>query len=66
MAKTTKQNLLAMAAQRIGREELAKRLSVPESLLTAWMSGHASMPDRKLLALAALIDELGDEQKKAG
>jgi transcriptional regulator with XRE-family HTH domain len=59
---TTKQNLLVMAARRIGREELARRLNVPDSLLAAWMSGHASMPDLKLLALAALIDELGDEK----
>ena len=57
---TTKQNLLRMAAQRLGPAELAKRLNVPESLLTAWMSGHASMPDRKLLILADLLDKLGD------
>ena len=58
---TTKQNLLAMAAERIGREELARRLNVPETLLAAWMGGHASMPDRKLLLLAQIIDELGDK-----
>ena len=60
MADTTKQNLLRMAAQRLGAEELARRLNIPESLLTAWMSGHASMPDRKLLVLADLLDQLGD------
>jgi hypothetical protein len=60
VADTTKQNLLRMAAQRLGPAELAKRLNVPESLLTAWMSGHASMPDRKLLVLADLLDKLGD------
>ena len=60
MAETTKQNLLRMAAVRIGREELAKRLKIPESLLEAWMGGHASMPDRKLLLLAELLDKLGD------
>jgi len=53
-----------MAAQRIGREELARRMNVPDTLLTAWMSGHASMPDRKLLLLASLIEELGDEPIK--
>src|SRR5882672_116382 len=57
---TTKQNLLRMAAQRLGSEELAKRLNMPKSLLTAWMSGHASMPYRKLLILADLLDKLGD------
>lgn len=60
MAETTKQNLLEMAAKRIGRAELAKRLNIPESLLEAWMGGHASMPDRKLLKLAELLDQLGD------
>ena len=60
MADTTKQNLLRMAAQRLGNEELAKRLNIPESLLVAWMGGHASMPDRKLLILADLLDKLGD------
>jgi len=50
-----------MAAERIGREELARRLNVPHTLLVAWMGGHASMPDRKLLLLAEIIDQLGDK-----
>jgi len=49
-----------MAAARIGRAELARRLKIPESLLEAWIGGHASMPDRKLLLLAELLDQLGD------
>ena len=61
MPDTTKQNLLAAAAERIGRADLAKRLSVPESLLEAWMHGQASMPDRKLLVLAELLETLGDK-----
>ena len=60
MPDTTKQNLLALAANRIGRTELAKRLDAPESLVDAWMGGKASMPDAKLLALADLLDQLGD------
>jgi DNA-binding transcriptional regulator YiaG len=57
---TTKQNLLALAAKRLGRPELARRLNTPESLLEAWMTGHASMPDRKLLLLADLLDKIGE------
>jgi hypothetical protein len=53
-----KQFLLSMAAQRLGRENLATRLDSSDSLLTAWMSGRASMPDSKFLTLAALVDEL--------
>ena len=49
-----------MAAKRLGRTELARRLNVPESLLEAWIAGLASMPDRKLLSLADLLDKLGD------
>jgi len=60
VAETTKQNLLRMAAERMGPPELAKRMNVPQSLLDAWMGGHASMPDRKLLLLAELLDQLGD------
>lgn len=60
VAETTKQNLLRMAASRMGNADLAERLKVPESLLQAWISGHASMPDRKLLLLAELLDALGD------
>jgi hypothetical protein len=60
VAETTKQNLLRMAAGRLGHAELATRLKIPESLLEAWIGGHASMPDRKLLLLAELLDQLGD------
>ena len=60
VADTTRQNLIASAARRLGREELAKRLNVPDHLLTAWMSGHATMPERKFLELADLLEQLGD------
>ena len=53
-----------MAEARLGRKELARRLGVLESLLEAWIGAKASMPDRKLLQLAALIDELGEEPPK--
>jgi hypothetical protein len=41
----------------VGHEELAVRLKVPTHLLEAWMSGHASMPDRKLSLLANILDQ---------
>ena len=62
MSEETKQNLLKSVALRVGTADLAKRLNVPESLLQAWMSGHASMPDRKFLLLAEVLEQLGDEQ----
>ena len=53
--------MLQAAAQRIGRDKLAERLNIPEHLLRDWMSGHATMPERKFLQLADLLDELGDD-----
>jgi hypothetical protein len=64
VAQSTKQRLLAMAAARVGRADLARRLSVQESLLEAWMQGVASMPDGKLAALAELIEQLGDSAEE--
>lgn len=61
MTETTRQRLLAMAAARIGKEALAEKLKTPVHLLEAWMNGFATMPDRKLVELARIIDELGDD-----
>ena len=61
---TVKQEVLRRAAARAGREELAKALRVPPALLDAWLSGHASMPDRKFLMLADLLDKLTDAKPK--
>ena len=63
MIDSAKQKLLRKVAERIGRRELAVRLQVPESLLEAWISGHASMPDRKFLALADFLDEISNPPK---
>ena len=60
MGETRKQRLLKSAADLIGRDALAARLKVAESLLEAWINGHATLPDRKLIALAEVLDELAD------
>jgi hypothetical protein len=52
MSDATKQRLLAGAADLLGREELAQCLEASADVLEAWISGHASMPDGKLLVLA--------------
>ena len=54
---TTKQELLRKAVRLIGRDELAQKLGVPTHLLDAWMNGQASMPDRKLVQLANVLDQ---------
>ena len=43
---------------------LAVRLNVPATLLDVWLRGLATMPDRKLLPLADLIDTLGDAKSE--
>ena len=55
---TTKQRLLCRAAESLGPVELAELLDVPAPLLEAWISGHASMPDSKLVLLAELLEEM--------
>lgn len=46
----------------MGKEELAIRLKVPESLLDAWMHGLATMPDRKLVLLAEVLDQFSQRK----
>jgi hypothetical protein len=61
-----KQRLLREAAQLVGREELAVRLKIAATELDAWMQGSISMPDRKLLALAGILDKLAAEKHPFG
>lgn len=66
MSLTAKQRLLHRAAELLGPQELAVRLKVPFTLLDAWMRGLATMPDRKLLALADLLEKLGTPPRSGG
>lgn len=59
MPDTTKQQLLRRAVEIAGLDEVAGALKAPPNLVEAWMNGHASMPDQKLLILADFIDRLG-------
>lgn len=63
MAESTKQRLLKEAAKLLGKDELAAQLRVPQQLLDAWMRGLSTMPDRKLLQLADLLDKFGRPEK---
>lgn len=60
MPETTRQRLLQRAAKLLGQSQLAERLNVTPQTLDIWMRGLARMPDRKLLELAAILDELSD------
>ncbi len=56
LERSKKQRLLKEAVDRFGQDRVATALRVPVHLLQAWLHGHASMPDRKLLQLADLLD----------
>lgn len=58
MIQTAKQRLLHQATDLVGVVELAELLNVSVPLLEAWMSGHASMPDRKLWLLTEILEEM--------
>jgi hypothetical protein len=62
-AQTVRQRLLKYAEDRIGRTELSLQLKVTESIVEAWLDGVATMPNRKLLILADLIDSLSQSEK---
>jgi hypothetical protein len=63
VAESTKQRLLKEAVKLLGKDELAAQLRVPQQLLDAWVRGLATMPDRKLLQLADLLDRFGRPEK---
>jgi hypothetical protein len=52
--------LLELAATRLGLAPLAKRLTVSDGLVAAWLSGHAPIPDGPMALLADVFAELGD------
>jgi hypothetical protein len=60
----TKRQLLERAAALLGRDELARRLNVPSTLLESWIRGDVSMGDGKLMDLARLLDNFA-RQKRA-
>jgi hypothetical protein len=59
----SRQELLREAARLVGNEALARHLNVPETLLDAWLRGLATMPDRKMLPLAEVLQRASDSKK---
>ena len=67
MPETTRQRLLQRAAKLLGGErQLCERLNVTPQTMDLWTRGLARMPDRKLLELAAILDELAGDPDKSG
>ena len=63
MAQSTAHALLHRASQLVGKDALATRLNVPMHLLDVWLRGHATVPERKLLALIDLLDAVRGLEK---
>ena len=59
-----KADILRRAEALLGRERLARSLGVPPSMLAGWMRGDVTMPDGKLLELAAALVELAKPQQR--
>lgn len=62
MIAAAKRELLERGAKLLGRDELARRLNMPPTLLEAWLCGTATMPDGKLMDLAQLFDKISREE----
>jgi hypothetical protein len=58
-----KQVLLKKAADLIGHAQLARQLNVSDSILKAWISGDATMPDAMLIALADALGKAAEAQQ---
>jgi hypothetical protein len=56
--RESRQALLQKAVSLVGRDALASGLKVPIPVLEAWLSGNGTMPDSKLNALIAVLDEI--------
>ena len=57
MADTSRREMLRRAVDLASLGEVSMALKIPPELVQAWMSGHASMPDRKLLLLADFLEK---------
>jgi transcriptional regulator with XRE-family HTH domain len=62
MSINIKKKRLQRAAGLVDRKELASRLGVSDLQLAAWLSGDLTMPDGKLLVLAAILDSKPRDQ----
>jgi hypothetical protein len=63
VAEETKVRLLREAVKLVGIDEVAQRLRTPANVVDLWTRGLATMPDRKVLLLADLLDRFGRPEK---
>jgi len=58
-----KQQVLGKAVALLGKEKVAATLRVSITLLDSWLRGDASVPDSKLLELAAELVKLAERDR---
>ena len=65
MPVATKQRLqlLQDAARLLGRDELAKRLNVPESQVADWLRGTGTISDSGLLKLSEILQRWAQDPR---
>ena len=52
---------LAKALKAIGPDKLSERLRAPSELIQTWINGFATMPERKVTVLMAILAEIDAE-----
>ena len=57
---------LELAENRLGRDELVRRLGAPDSTIKAWRFGHATMPEYKFLRLVDILTDLDPNWQELG
>jgi transcriptional regulator with XRE-family HTH domain len=63
IARFRKQQVLQQAVTLLGKEKVAASLKVSINLLESWIRGDGSVPDGKLLALAAELVRFAEPKK---
>lgn len=63
MNPEAKREVLVAAAELIGREELARRMAIPNGTLGSWIRGDSAIPDGQFLVLSAVLVKAASESK---
>jgi hypothetical protein len=64
MPEKDQQRILREAVALFGRQAIMDGLKLSDVTLDAWLDGRSDMPNRQLLALAALLMKLGGKGRQ--
>jgi hypothetical protein len=60
--RMAKLRVLERAVKLLGRDELARCLNIPTTLVDSWIKGDATMGDTQLLNLSRALDRISRRQ----